>query len=247
MRYADAFRFPFANPRWVPNVLLLAVSNLVPLIGGVFALGYTARVLESVRAGVPGGSYHDFDLQQATDYLVRGLRVLLVSLLLALAAVPLYLLIMFVFVFAPQIGGVLISGASDSAVAGLAGSALSCAGMVAGVALLLALMFGAMLVSVPLHLRAALHPDLGAALSWRFVSDFLRRCWKPALLAYLVFVLAGIPILFGGMLLLVVGMFPATAYLQLVHAHLLAQLADLHEARGGEPVVGPRTTPPAAR
>jgi hypothetical protein len=99
-------------------------------------------------------------------------------------------------------------------------------------------MFGAMLVSVPLHLRAALHPRLGAALSWGFVSDFLRRSWKPTLCAYLLFALASIPIVLGGMMLLIVGMFAAVAYLQLVHAHLLAQLADRYESLGGEPVAG---------
>jgi hypothetical protein len=239
MRYADAFRFPFESPRWVSNLLLLAVANLVPLVGGIFALGYVARVIESARAGAPGGSCHDLDLQQAPDYLLRGLRVFLVSLLVALAIAPLYLLVMFSFVFAPQVGGALLAGASDAPGAGFAGSALGCAGAVVGVALVLALMFGAMLVSLPLHLRAALNPDLAAALSWRFVSDFLRRCWKPALFASLALVLASIPVLVGGLLLLVVGMFAAAAYLQLVHAHLLAQLADLYEAQGGEPVAGP--------
>jgi hypothetical protein len=247
LRYADAFRFPFENPRWVPNLLILAVANVVPLVGPMFALGYAARVMASVRGGAAPGTYHDLDFNQAGDYLLRGLKVFVVSFLLMLLFLPFYLLFFFGFFFlVPLVVGPL--DASGDGAAGVAGAALGCLGGGFGVTLLLAFVACLLQLSVPLVLRASLHPQLGAVFSLSFVLDFVRRCWKQVLLCYLVFIAASIPISIAGLLLLVVGVLVASAYLQLVHAHLLAQLADLYEARGGESVAGaaPTTpTPPA--
>jgi len=246
VRWAEAFRFPFDSPRWVQNLLILAAANFVPLVGPMFAVGYAARVMESLRASAGSGRpSHDLDFDQAGDYLLRGLKVFAATLALFLLVLPIYFVLFFGFFFLmPLLGGGV--GSSDNAVAGGVAMALTCLGSAVGVLVMLAFVLTLMLLSVPMVLRASLHPHLGAAFSPSFALDYVRRCWLPTLLAHLVLVVVGFPISLAGLLLFVVGVLAASAYLQLVHAHLLAQLADLYEARGGEPVAGPPSSPPAA-
>ncbi|HVS65011.1 MAG TPA: DUF4013 domain-containing protein [Thermoanaerobaculia bacterium] len=244
MRYAEAFRYPFESPRWVPNLLILSIAGIVPLIGPMFALGYAARVMESLRHGVGSGTYHDLDFDQAGDYLLRGLKIFVVTLALFLLVLPLYLaLFLGFFLVVPLIGGGI--GGSQEGTASMVAGVLSCLGAGVGILLFLALVVVLLMVSVPLVLRASLHPLLGAAFSPSFVLDYVRRCWKQTLLTYLLFMAVSIPISLAGMLLFIVGILVASAYMQLVHAHLLAQLADLYEASGGEPVAGPQAAPAA--
>jgi hypothetical protein len=227
MLYGEAFSFVFRNPRWVYNLLLLAVTNLVPLIGGIVGLGYQARVIESLRRG-GRGQYHDYDFEQLTDYLLRGLRVFLVLMVVLLLIVPFYLVfLVFMAVVLPFFGSN-ESGAASSIAGCLLGTVIA-VGVLVVVALVL-------LIHIPLQLRSSLHSDVAACFSPRFVRDFIARVGGVALVTYLLLMVVSIPVAFVGMLFLIVGVFPAMAYIQLVQAHLLAQLADLYEARGGEPV-----------
>lgn len=242
MRFADAFRCPFDSPRWAFNLLVTAVANIVPLIGPIFVIGYVAHVMESLRGGAGRDGYHDVDFDRIGDYLLRGAKVFVVSFLLGLLVLPFYLVFMLgSFLLVPLFAGG--GGASDGA-SGAAAVVLGCLGAGVFFSFLLVFVLGMMLVSVPLVLRASLHPEFGAAFSPSFVLDFVRRCWKQIVLSYLVFFVASIPLSILGLIAFVVGVFVVSAYLQLVHGHLLAQLADFYEAEGGEPVAGTSVVQP---
>jgi hypothetical protein len=234
MRYRDAFTYMFQGPGWIPNLLILALASLVPLIGPIFALGYLAVVVESLRWGQTG-EYHKLSVDRIQDYLLRGLKVFVASFVAALCLLPVYL-VFFVVLFAGSAVTAVVSG--DSGDGGVLGSALGCLFTVAGVALMLAAVLASMMLLVPLQLRAALHPDFGAIFSFSFVRDFLSRVRREVILYNVVVILAGILLSSVGLLALVVGVFIAIAYIYLVQAHLLAQLADLYEARGGESIGG---------
>jgi hypothetical protein len=157
------------------------------------------------------------------------------SFVAALCLLPVYL-VFFVVLFAGSAVTAVVSG--DSGDGGVLGSALGCLFTVAGIALMLVAVLASMMLIVPLQLRAALHPDFGAIFSFSFVRDFLSRVRREVILYNVVVILAGILLSSVGLLALVVGVFVAIAYIYLVQAHLLAQLADLYEARGGESIGG---------
>jgi hypothetical protein len=246
MRYRDAFAYVFRSPRWLPNLLILSIAILIPLVGAVFALGYVAVVTQSLRWGRPAEEYHTIDFDRLGDYLLRGLRMFLVSFLAGVAIVPVYFVVVFGTIVIAAITGGGAAGGGDGGGSAV-GSALGCVFTAAGVALLLAAVLAVMAVLLPLYLRAALHEDIAAIFSLSYVKDFLRRMWRECLLYYLVLMAAGIVLGIGGLLALIVGVIVVAAYLHLVQAHLLAQLADLYESRGGEPVAGASSempTPP---
>lgn len=233
MRYRDAFAFVFRSPSWVVNLLILSLALVVPLVGAMFALGYTAVVAESLRWGRDESQYHTIDFDRLADYLIRGLKMLLVSFLAALGILPFYFLAIFGAILIPA-----ITGAGGDGSGSAAGSALGCIFTVVSVGVLLVLVLAIMAVLLPLYLRAALHRDLMAAFSISFIRDFLRRMWRECLLYYVVLMAAGIVLSIAGLLALIVGVIVVAAYLHLVQSHLLAQLADLYESRGGESVTG---------
>jgi hypothetical protein len=237
MRYRDAFTYVFQSPGWVPNLLILALATLVPLIGPIFAFGYVAVVIESLRWGQNPADYHKIDINRLQDYLLRGLRVFLVSILAALAFVPVYFVFVFGMIFASA-AATAVGGGGDSGGAGAIGSALGCLVTVVGSLLLLAAAIAIAMVLLPLQIRASLNPDLGSVFSLSYVRDFIRRMGREALMYHVVLILAGIPLSLVGLLALVIGIFVVVAYIYLVQAHLLAQLADQYEARGGESIGG---------
>jgi hypothetical protein len=236
MRYRDAFTYVFRNPNWLVNLLVLALANVVPLIGPIFAFGYSATVTESLRGGMREDRYPTIDVDRLGDYLLRGLRMFLVSVLASLAIVPVYFLIVFGIIASSALGSVAESQGSGAA--GAIGSAVGCVIMVGGIAVLVALMLAVAVLALPMHLRAALNPDIRSIFSVSYVRDFLHRVPRESMLFFLVLIVSSVPLVIAGLLLLVVGVFVVVAYLHLVQAHLLAQLADLYESRGGESIAG---------
>jgi hypothetical protein len=236
MRYRDAFTYVFRSPTWLVNLLVLAIANVVPFIGSIFAFGYSATVTESLRGGMSEDRYHTIEVDRLGDYLLRGLRMFLVSMLATFAILPVYFLIVFGIITSSALGSVAESQGADAA--GAIGSAVGCVVMVGGMAVLLALMLSIALLALPMHLRAALNPDIASIFSVGYVRDFLRRVPRESVLFFLVLIVSSIPLVFAGLLLLIVGVFVVVAYLYLVQAHLLAQLADLYESRGGESIAG---------
>jgi hypothetical protein len=234
MRYRDAFTYVFQSQGWIPSLLILALASLVPLIGPIFAFGYVAVVIESLRWGQSSADYHKIQMDRLQDYLLRGLRVFLVSVLAALALIPFYI----VFFVGAMIASAVTGAAGGDSGGGAVSSALGCVFTVAGGVLVLAFALAIPVLLVPLQLRASLNPDLKSLFSFSYVRDFVRRMWRESLLCYVVLCLAAIPIAIVGMLALFVGIFVAIAYIYLVQAHLLAQLADMYEARGGESIGG---------
>jgi hypothetical protein len=236
LEYMRAYQFVFDNPNWMMNVLLVAVCQLIPVIGGLLVLGYQFEVAEALQRRA-GATYPDFDFNKFTQYLMRGLWPFLVVLVMSLViAIPLTML-MFGGFFAMAAMGV------------QAGPDAAPAVMVVGVPLL---MLGTMALAVLIHvftlpmiLRAGLMQDFAAAFDIRFAKDFASRVWKETIIAMLFLMVTSIPLALIGILACFVGVYAAQVLIVMAQAHLMFfQLYDLYLARGGEPI--PLKPPPAA-
>lgn len=95
MDYGKSFSFVFDDKDWVQKIIIGGILNLIPIVNLV-AIGYTLRVLKNVATGVDPAlpDWDDFG-----DYFVKGLvsvlgsviwalPVILVSILMALASIP---------------------------------------------------------------------------------------------------------------------------------------------------------------
>lgn len=86
-RVADAFAWPFRDPEWPRKLLIIALTLLIPIIGGINGLGWMLATLDRLRAGdetmAPAG----------LGYIGRGFPLFVVQLAYGLAISALALLI----------------------------------------------------------------------------------------------------------------------------------------------------------
>ncbi len=237
-----ALTYVTEHPQWLPNLGIVTIAQLVPLLGPIVLLGYFAYVIESVRRGgeADGSPYPMLELDRLSEFASRGFRIFLILALATVIVMPIFLMVYFGVFLATQLPLILLGDSTLSVVLGLVSIPV------------VFFVFVTMLISVlvlitPLHLRAALNEDLAAAYSLDYIRDYLRRYWKPTAATLSVVMALSVAAMLGGMLALFIGMFPAMAYMQFVHNHMLAQLADGYERAGGLSLAGEREAPLAAR
>jgi hypothetical protein len=226
--YKQAMRAPFEQPQWPLTLLWVTLAGLVPFIGPVVAFGYQSTVTESVARGSSFAQQPPFVIEHLVDYLLRGVRLFVVSLLVA-------------FVVAPVAFVILVVGmATSTALLGQQTAATSLLGTMAALSVVvgfLALVMAVMTLVAPLWVRAALDPDLGGLLDGAWMKDFLRRVGKESLLLHLFLLVLNLGLMIVGVLSCFVGIFPAMGYSGQVHAQLLGQLYALYVERGGRPIL----------
>jgi len=226
----DCFRslqFITENPKWMQNVLFLAVCQMLPFIGLLLIGGYQFEVAESLLHRTRPGSYIDFDFDRFKDYLMRGLWPFLVTFVCStVLTFPIAILWMFGFLFVMAAGK---SGAPPPAILIVGFAALFLAVMVISIAF--------NVVLVPLLLRAGYSQDFGQAFNFQFAKNFLTLMWKETLLANVFLAVIALPLFFVGALLCLVGVYFTMSILMLAYAHLIDyQLYALYLSRGGEPI-----------
>ena len=242
IEHGRAVSYVFARPEWPMTLLFVTLGTLVPLVGPMVVQGYQAVIARHVaRQGDRDWPLFDFD--RLADYLMRGMRTFVVSLVAGVVILP----VAFVVVWVTVIVSALLADAG-----GEHGAITTCIGLVLmaiSIALFLALIFGAMALVTPLWLQAGINPDFAGAFDFGFLRDFLKRVGREVLIAHVVMVGIHLGLMVAGLLACFVGVFPAIGLMMLVQAHLYGQLYALYLERGGRPIpesAPPRATPPPA-
>jgi hypothetical protein len=215
IRYLAAYGFVFQNPRWFTNVLLFAVCALIPVVGGLAAMGYGYEVLASLIRRRKG-TYPDFEFGRFGDYLKRGLWPFLVGLLIGF---PVALVLQ---VMLSVLGFVL---ARISPALALLTEPLFALGM-----------FALCFLLVPLQLRSGVGRSLDLGGGFRFTVDFNKRVGARALLVYLFLGVTGSVVALVGLVICCVGVLGSAAVVTLASMFLYNELYQLHLDRGGEPI-----------
>jgi len=97
MDFGKAFTYPFEDKEWVTKIVIGGILSLVPLVN-LIVIGYALKALKNVADGVeqPLPKWDDFG-----DYFVKGLMVVLGSVVWAL---PLIILGMMIAMFSAVTG-----------------------------------------------------------------------------------------------------------------------------------------------
>ena len=112
-RVTDAFTWPFRDPQWVPKLLVIALTLLIPIVGSINGLGWMLASLDRLRAG-------DETLAPANlRYLGRGVRLFAVELIYALG-----ITVIAALVFLPTIALSINQGQGSANSALIAGAVL---------------------------------------------------------------------------------------------------------------------------
>jgi hypothetical protein len=242
MEYGRMVSYVFENPRWFVNLLLMAVCQLIPIVGPLAIMGYHFEIVETLHRD-PRRRYPDFDFARLVDYLVRGLWPFLVVLVASLVLMPIILgcaAALGVGVF------IAVSGAGNQNIAP------------AFFAMLPFIVLGFMVLSLvlqllltPLQIRAGLAQDFAAAFDFVFFKRFLASIWKECVVGMLFLMVAGLGALILGLALCFFGILLTMSVMMLAQAHFHFQLYELYLDRGGEGVPlkapGPQRPAPMPR
>jgi hypothetical protein len=235
MNYFESYQFIFRSPKWLTNLLIAALAQLVPIAGPMVLIGYNYDIIEALHLR-GRETYPDFDFNRLGKYLLRGAWPFLVALVVGMAVMILPLILLFVtylgFVLSltamapPPGGGPPPPGSS---------TAPTIWGCLLGASYLFLILVSivSQIVLIPMTLRAGLMQDFAAGFSWAFVRDFMGRMWGKTILAELFLVLTSIPLGLLGLLLCFVGVYAVAAWIAFARAYLVFELYEEYLKRGG--------------
>lgn len=224
-----AFIAFWSSRDWTTNWMLLTVAAIAQyfVVGQIFVLGYGVEVLRR-RSGLSDAGLPNIDTSRLTEYFLKGLwpflAYMVTSVVLNLIClVPSFLII-----------GIAMSMIqSGSAPAFVTLIYLFIVFVTFGVSL------AVILICTPIVIRAMICQDFVKAFDAPWIVSFLKLMWKDVLFTGFVFGVIATPMMFLGMLMCIVGIFPVVGLLSGVGLHLLSQWYEVFLSRGGMPVSQP--------
>ncbi|MES2921299.1 MAG: DUF4013 domain-containing protein [Verrucomicrobiota bacterium] len=227
MNYNASISDFFESPKWLPNMLLGAVTILIPLVGplvlgGWHVTGFWARGNRDDPAGFP-----PYDFQYFGKYLERGVWPFLVAMVASLVLIPVMMcLILPLFLFSGVMGSSHGHGSEWVFIAVFAG--------IVCLQVLLSLVY--QLLVTPLLVRATITQDFSSAFDLRFAKSFLSLTWKEMLVSMLFMLGVALCLMVLAVVTCYIGAIVAAPVAMFGWHHLQKQLYQLYLARGGEPV-----------
>ena len=227
MNYNASISDFFKSPKWLPNLMLGAVTILIPLVGplvlgGWHVTGFWARGNRDDPGGFP-----PYDFQYFGKYLERGIWPFLVGMVASMVLVPVMLcLILPLF---------LITRVMDSR-HGHGPDGLFIAIIVGVLCLQLLLSLAYQFLVTPLMVRATITQDFSAAFNFRFVKSFISLTWKELITSMLFMLGVGLCFMILAVVTCYIGAIVAAPVVIFSWHHLQKQLYLLYLARGGDAV-----------
>lgn len=221
MQYARSWNFVFDSPHWFGNLALPVLCGFIPVIGPLVMLGYCYAVVEALHLS-RGQRYEDFTFERFMAYFMRGLWPFVIQLMLIL---PLILIVLTIWGVVVGLGAAFVEENNAAVVMPLL--------IAVGSVLYLAVLFGTLVILVPMSLRAGLAQEIALGAAWEFGVDFRGRVRRELLWSLLYNFLMGPVVLLLGALFCCIGIYPANEWLMLSHYHRVSQLYQLYLERGG--------------
>ncbi len=216
MRYQHSYQQAFVGPNWGPNLLYCSGCALIPFVGWAALIGYAVETLE---VDPDGKAPPAFEPSRLKNYFVRGLWPATVQLLVVIPTLVLTAV------------GVLLVAHLMADPKHSAPSVRLVASVLAPGLFLLALLQTVVLLPLTLYTGFGGVGTVGAA--WQFTQGFLVRVGKELFLAQVFLVTTGLAIGAVGAIPCLIGLPPALALVTLAQYHLMAQLYQLYQSRGG--------------
>jgi hypothetical protein len=87
-RVTEAFTWPFRDPDWLPKLLIIALTLLIPIVGAINGIGWMLASLDRLRAG------EDRLAPANLSHLGRGIRLFAVELIYGIGITVVLLIIL---------------------------------------------------------------------------------------------------------------------------------------------------------
>jgi Protein of unknown function (DUF4013) len=228
MNYNSSISDFFKSPKWGSNLMLGAVTILIPLVGPLALSGwhvsvFWARGNRDDPAGIP-----PYDFQNFGKYLERGVWPFLVGMVASLVFIPVMMcLVLPLFLFTGVMGSRHGHGSEEVVIVAL----------IVGIACLqILLSLAYQILTMPLMVRATITQDFSSAFNLRFAKSFLSLTWKELLASMLFMLGVGLCLMILAVVTCYIGAIVAAPVVIFSWHHLQKQLYQFYLARGGEAV-----------
>lgn len=215
--YMETVGDVFNSPNWFVNILLGGICIIIPIIGGMIALGYVAEII-GARAYGKTKNYPDFDLNRFGEYLTRGFWMFLVTFVTSICLMPLSM----------------IAGGIFGALQATENEVMIVLGFVLYFATILGVNLITFFISCPLIIRAGMLNDFVGAFDFNWIMDFIKKMWVEQLLGSILLYIMAILFMLVGCMALCVGYIPAAGAVMIMWALFIAQLYQVYVKRGGQ-------------
>lgn len=220
MDIGRAFTYPFEDENWLKKMLIGAVLNLVPVVN-LIGMGYGLRQMKKVSEG------QDLPLPEWDDWGGDFIKGLLMFLATMIYTIPIWLL-QGVMAIAMAIAANAGPGGGGEAVAGLCATGVTCLTVIYGLA---------MAVWVPAAtMQYVKDGSFGAFFKFGDIWALITKKVGDYLIAWLVYLLAGIVASVVGGIACGIGVLFTTFWCYLVTAKLFGDLIGPGEAAGPAPM-----------
>lgn len=227
MNYAAALTDFFKSPKWMMNLLLGALCCMIPVVGPLVFMGWLITGFWGREDERPE-TFPDFDFNQFTKYLERGVWPFVVALVVSMVV----MIPVFIVVFVCMFGMVAAQGHGHENEPPV----FMGVGLVLMFGIIMVVMLVMHLVMVPLMLRACRTQDFKASFSFAWAKDFIARMWLDVLLSMIILWLVSMVLGVIGYLMICIGMFAVMPLIYFAWFHLKWQLYKVYLGRGGQPV-----------
>lgn len=207
----------FNNPNWFVNILLSGIALIIPIIGGMVALGYVAEII-GARAYGRMKTYPDFDFNRFGEYLTRGFWMFLVTFLTSLCFAPLGM----------------VAGGIMAALQATDNEALMLLGFVIYFFSIFAINLLSFFLMCPLVIRAGMLNDFAGAFDFGWIMDFIKKMWVEQLLGGIILYIFATFMMLVGCMAFCVGYIPAAGVVVIMSSLFIAQLYQVYVQRGGQ-------------
>ncbi len=222
----EAIKFPFQGEHWLSNLFIAFVFQIIPVLGQISLLGWHAEIVHRLRRGEPN-PVPKLEFTDMMHYFSKGVPAFLGGLVIG---VPFGFLIGMVV----GLGGF---------VAGIVAASLRIRGPevvlvvygLAGLVMLLAAPFMA-IAGNAVSTRAELTEDGSKALEFGKLWAYASKTWSLSLLGWIGTQFFGMLLMFAGLLVCGVGLYPALVAVTLARVHMRWQIYETYLSRGGEPI-----------
>jgi hypothetical protein len=230
MRYQASITDFFKSPKWGTNLLLGAVTSLIPVLGPMVLSGWLITIFWARGDDDEPSRLPPFDFQYFTKYMERGLWPFLVNLVAALVMSAVLMPLMFVPLL---MSGMLTAGHSRLHHA----EAVTLVPLFGFMAVLyVGFALACTLILVPLTLRATLTQAFGPAFHLGFLREFIGLMWMELLLCGGFLFVMSLAMMVLTVITCYLGLFPSIPVMAFAWQHLLKQLYQIYRQRGGTPV-----------
>lgn len=222
----EAMKFPFQGEHWMSNLFLAFVFQLIPILGQIALLGWHAEIMHRLHRG-DANPVPKLEFSDMMHYFSKGVPAFLGGLVIGL---PFGFLIGMVV----GVGGVVAGAVAASMrirgpeviliVYGLAGLVMLVASPIMAIA------------GNAVTTRAELTEDGSKALEFGKLWDYASKTWSLSLLGWVGTQFFGALIVFAGLLVCFIGIYPAIVAVTLARVHMRWQIYETYLSRGGEPI-----------